>query len=108
MLKKRRRESFPETDLLPIGFGLLDELADSVDEGLKGGVMTVVTAFEGLDACGKLLVEDSALAKGHESPDNVHAHLNGLRTVENVRGHDSPMFGEDPGEVLAVASAPGF
>ena len=38
----------------------------------------------------------------NESPDDVDAHRDGLRAVEDIGGHDRAMFGEGVREILLV------
>jgi len=39
----------------------------------------------------------------HESPHHKDAHADGLRTVEDVGGHDRAVFGESVGKKAASA-----
>ena len=61
--------------------------------------------FERVESAQGGRVAGGELAHLDECSDDVDAHLHGKRTIENHRGHDCAVFGEDPWLISSAASS---
>ena len=68
-----------------------------------------IVTDQGLLDRGEALLQDRVgchfLAQTNKGPDNIHAHGDGVRTVENVGGLKCAMLGEGPGQCPPATAA---
>ena len=77
--------------------------ADFEDDIAQGGVMGNESLFDNGEAFFQGGVGGKFLAQADESADDVNAHGNGPRAVEDGGRHESPMFSEHVGGEPDVA-----
>jgi hypothetical protein len=90
----------------------IKNIHDALEDFHNGRLVEVEAAFEFLlqlrQLAGKLPGVRKRGPHLEEGAHNIYAHLHGLRTVQNVGGHDGAVFGEGVRQVFAVLSASGF
>ena len=79
--------------------------ADFEDDIAQGGIMGNESLFDDCEAFFQGGVGGKFLAQADESANDVNAHGNGPRAVEDGGRHESPMFGERPGKGSATTAA---
>ena len=79
--------------------------ADFQNDITQGRIMGHESLFDDGQAFFQSGVGGEFLAQANESADDVNAHGNGPRAVEDGGRHESPMFGERPGKGSATTAA---
>ena len=92
-----------ETDRGPLsgvgrGHEFVEQGVNLLDVGLVGSGPVRKAALEFVDAAGEVLVRGDHLPHANECPHDQDADLNGPGGVNEVCGHDGPVFGEGPGD----------
>jgi len=99
-----------ESNLAPLRFRLgwgIEDVHDALENLHDGRFVEVETAFEFLLQLRQLARHRSAVGEHrphlYEGPHGKDAHLHGLRTVQDVGGHDGPVLGEGVGQDARIA-----
>src|SRR6185312_1223955 len=89
-----------------LGSGWVHELADGREDGgdrlVVDGELFLDARLELIETAGEFLVRGQELAQLHEGANDVDAHSDGARGVEDISGLDGAMLGEGPRELAAA------